>query len=205
MSNQSAVKLIDNYIYFYHLDKFCVIPQYPVQITDSNSASFEQTNILGRSSPLYSYSHSGPRTVSFNLLLHRDMLADVAITKNNFGLEPGKQYEIVEELINTLQASVLPKYEDAPKMTNPPIVAVRFGDNVYIKGVITGGVGTTYSGPIIEYGDDDNKKALYSLVNVSLTISEYDPYDAEQIKTLGSYRGLDTTVQNKLNGGKVLL
>lgn len=201
----SPIKLIENYIYFYHLDKFCLIPQYPVQITDSNSASFEQTNILGRSSPLYSYSHSGPRTVGFTLTLHRDMLTDVSITKNNFGFEPGQQYQIVEELINTLQASVLPKYEDATKMVNPPIVAVRFGDNVYIKGVITGGISTTYSGPIVEYGEGDERKSLYSIVSINLTISEYDPYDAEQIRTLGSYRGLDTTVQGKLNGGNILV
>jgi hypothetical protein len=37
----------------------------------------------------------------------------------------------------------LPKYDYGNKMINPPMVAVRFGNEFFIKGVVQGGVTVT--------------------------------------------------------------
>lgn len=187
--------LIENYIYFYHLDKFCVIPQYPEQLGETNNVNFEQTNILGRSAPIFTYSHSGPRHLTINLHLHRDMMQDRNLTPNSFGVEDGD--DIIQALIDCLECSCLPKYTDATKMIDPPIVAIRFGKNFFIKGVVVGGVQKTHSGPII-----DDK---YAECAISFTVGEYDPYDAISVSESGAYRGLDSNLANKLSGGGRLL
>lgn len=191
----SKLKLIENYIYFHHLDKYCIIPQFPLEISDSSSANFEQTTILGRSAPIFTYANSGPRTVSFNLVLHRDLMSDISLVSNNFGLDDSRN--IVEELINTLHSAVLPKYENATKAVNPPIVSVRIGDDIYIKGVVNGQVSHNYSGPIV-----DNK---YQLCSIQFSITEIDPYDAESVKSIGSFRGFDNRLEKRLRGESGLL
>ena len=55
----------------------------------------------------------------------------------------------VDILVNQLQAAALPRYAAAEKMVNPPIIAVRFGNDIFCKGVVHGSVATTYSGPIL--------------------------------------------------------
>lgn len=185
------INLIENYIYFYHIQKFCVIPQWPDNISDSISASFSSTNILGRSAPIYTYSNSGPRTVSFNFKLHRDMMTNINITPNSFGLENNSQ--IVEELVRTIQTVALPKYTQVTKVINPPIVAVRIGDEIYVKGVVKGGVSINYSGPII-----DNK---YSVCDISFSVEEMDPYDAEGVASVGSFRGLNKSLERRIKSG----
>ena len=79
----------------------------------------------------------------------------------------------------------------AAKMVNPPSVAVRFGNEIFIKGIVNGGVTVTYKTPLLE----NNK---YALVDISFTVTETDPYDAETVANLGSFRGLDSTIEKRL-------
>ena len=179
--------MIDNYIYLYNLDKFIVLPEFPDSVQDVMSASYSEATPLGRSAPIYSYKNSGPRTLQINFNLHRELLK--MINKNvNSSVSLGLTDDYVDILIKYIQASVLPTYESAKKMVNPPIVAVRFGNDLFIKGVINGPVGVTYNYPILSNGK-------YAMVSISFTISEIDPFDAESVSKAGSFRGMNTTLE----------
>ena len=186
--------LIENYIYLYHLGKegnFILLPTYPQQISDTLQANFSQTNPLSRSAPIFSYSNSGPRTMQINLSLHRDMMSQLNYNLSDYNLSecPGEDY--VDRIIAELQAIALPRYDDSLKMVNPPMVAIRFGNEIYIKGIVNGSVSVEYSGPILP----NNK---YALVNISFTVTEVDPYDAETVAVSGSFRGLNKTLERRL-------
>ena len=76
-------------------------------------------------------------------------------------------------------------------MVDPPQVALRFGNEIFIKGIINGGVNITYKLPLL----DNNK---YALVEIQFTVTEIDPYDAESVIKSGSFRGLDKTLEKRL-------
>ena len=181
--------LITNYIYLYHLNKFILLPTYPQQIQDSMSANFNSTTPLSRSAPIFSYSNSGPRSLQISLSLHRDMMTQINYNVSDIDLELGDDY--VDTIIKNLQAIAVPKYNNSIKLVDPPMIALRFGNEIYIKGVVTGGISVTYSGPILE-----NDK--YALVDISFNVSEVDPYDAVQVANQGSFRGLNKTLERRL-------
>ena len=143
-----------------------VLPNYPDNMSDSTPASFASNQPLGRSAPIYSYSYSGPRSISFQFELHREMLDQVN------GFLPGSSVDTVDTMIKEVQAAVLPNYAASKKMVDPPLVAVRVGVDVYIKGVINGSVTVAYGGPIL-YNDK------YATCNISFAVTEVDPYDAQ--------------------------
>lgn len=140
-------KLIDNYIYLYHIDKFVVIPIYPDSITDSLGSNFAKSTPLSRSAPIFSYVNSGPRSMQITLPLHRDMMQMINQGVSNINVELGDDY--IDTLIKQLQTIALPNYRDAEKMVNPPSIAVRFGNEIFIKGIVDGGITVTYKTPIL--------------------------------------------------------
>lgn len=178
--------LITNYIYFYHTNSFILLPVYPDSVTDTSQVNFASTPLLARSAPIYSFSNAGPRTVQINLNLHRDLMTETNYQNSNVNLDIGDDY--VDVLIRSLQAMALPRYDASAKLVDPPIVAIRLGNEIYCKGVVVGSVSTTYQLPILE-----NDK--YSQVSVAFTISEIDPYDADIVMRTGSFRGLNTTLE----------
>ena len=181
--------LIDNYIYIYHLDKFVILPVWPESIQDSLSSTFAQSTPLSRSAPIFSFSKSGPRSMQINLKLHRDMMQMVNYNRSNLNVELGDDY--TDTIVKTLQACALPNYKNASKMVDPPLVAIRFGNDIFIKGIINGGVTVTYGLPILS----NNK---YANVEISFTIYEVDPYSASEVAELGSFRGLNKTLEKRL-------
>jgi hypothetical protein len=183
------LNLITNYIYLYHTEEFLIIPTYPEQITDSMQSTFGSTNALSRSAPVFSYSNSGPRTVQISLNLHRDMLDDVNLNVSNLKIE-NLNDDYVDTLIKKLQSIALPRYLAGSKTVTPPMVAVRFGDEIFIKGVVNGGITVTYNKPIIIVNGNESK---YAQVTVSFSVSEVDPYDALSVGLLGGFRGLTRT------------
>ena len=195
-----AFDFIKNYIYLYHTDEFVILPSYPESITDSMSSSFAQANALSRSAPVFSYSNSGPRTVQVTLDLHRDMMDDINIGHSNLKIRDatGKYIEggnlgedYVDVLIKKLQSISVPKYvATAAKTVEPPMIAVRFGDEIFIKGIVNGPIGVTYKKPIIIVNGHESK---YAQVSISFTVTEVDPYDAPTIALKGSFRGLVST------------
>ena len=187
------IKLIENYVYLYHTDTLILIPSYPQQINDSMSVSYQSTTPLARTAPIYSYSGSGPRTLQITLNLHRDMMNNLNYKNSKINLDTGDDY--VDTMIKQLQAAALPEYSMKDKMINPPIVAVRFGDDIFCKGVVSGGVSLSYSIPIIE---DKYGNSKYAIVNVTFTLNEIEPYDATTVMQAGSFRGLDTTLERNI-------
>lgn len=192
-----TTKLTENYIYLYHLPseddngigQFLILPSYPDTYTDNLQSTFSTSNILARSAPIFAYSYSGPRTITINLSLHRDMMTQLNYSTSNLKVEVGDDY--VDTLINKLQAIALPKYDYGNKMVNPPMVAVRFGNEFFIKGVVTSGIAVTGALPLLQNGK-------YAQMSVQFTISEVDPYDAETVVNQGSLRGLSRSLERNL-------
>lgn len=186
--------LPDNYIYISHLqgetgtdgqeitDPYFIIPMYPESIADSMNSTFRENNSLSRTAPVYTYSNSGPRTVQFTFKLHRDMMYQYNQSVSNYHLGEGEDY--VDGLIRCLQAIALPKYNLSNKLVQPPLVAVRISNNIFIKGIVSGGVTVNYEKPLL-YPD-----GRYAVANISFQVSEIDPYDSTSVYKNGSFRGV---------------
>ena len=185
-----ANEMIDNYIYLYHTQTLIALPLYPETLTDRLPANFQSTTILSRSAPIWSYSDSGPRTVDFAFQLHRDMMNEINIHNSTLskGVNDLDREDYVDIMIKQLQAMALPAYAVNEKMVDPPIIAVRLGNDIFCKGVVNGGVSVTYNAPVLSNGK-------YSLVDVSFTVTEIEPYDAEIVSKVGSFRGLNTDIE----------
>lgn len=181
--------MIDNYMYLYHIDTFFVIPTFPDSLQDQQSVTYNSATPMGRSAPIYSYSHSGPRSLQINLDLHRDMMYQINHNQSNANISMDNDY--VDELIKGVQACALPVYASSQKMVDPPMVAVRFGDDIFIKGVVTGAVGIQYSLPLLDNGK-------YAHVSVSFTVEEVEPFDALQVYKQGSLRDRYTSLEGNL-------
>ena len=190
------LNLAENYIYIYHTGQFVILPQYPDNISDRMDASFSSTTPLSRSAPIYSYAGSGPRTVQVNLSLHRDLiqqLNDEVKGRTNSNDEDYIDY--IDFLINQLQTIVIPKYDASSKLVDPPLVAVRFGNQIFIKGVIAGSISTTYRGPILQTSlINPSKNNKYGIVELSFIVSEIEPFGADEISQIGSFRQINTTL-----------
>ena len=190
------MQFVTNYIYLYHTDKFIIIPEYPESITDNMGSTFNQTTALSRSAPVFTYANSGPRSVTFSLELHRDMVNDLNITAGNTNLKSNvvsQTDDYVDILIKELQSIALPRYNVNNRAVIPPRVAVRFGNELFISGVVTSTITCTYGKPILSNGK-------YAKVSIGFTISEYDPYDATLVSQLGSFRGI-TSANNIFGSG----
>ena len=190
-------RLPDNYIYISHLDdlgdesfKYWILPASPDTISDSMGSAWTSSNSLGRSAPVYTYANSGPRTVSFTLQLHRDMMDDAnqqaTGVRNDLRLLEGEDY--VDSLVRALQSIALPAYNVDNKAVEPPLVAVRIGRQIFVKGVVSQAIGLTYTKPILANGK-------YAQVSLQLVVNEVDPYDATTVYKNGSYRGEVSTMR----------
>lgn len=196
MASTDSIRIIPNYIYFYHLDKFCVLPLYPESITDRMDTSFSATQALSRSAPIYTYNNSGPRTVAINLKLHRDLMNDINKDVSNLksNVVDFSEDDYVDTLIKYLQSIALPRYQiynKGSKSVIPPMIAIRFGDEIFIKGVVASGIDVTYEKPILV----NNK---YAQVSITFSVSEVDPYDADSVVKDGSFRGI---FESRFKGG----
>lgn len=199
MPSSEKRNLPNNYIYISHLrgeisghadedgnnvieDPYFILPTYPDSIADSLNSTFADTNALSRSAPVYTYSNSGPRTVQFSFKFHRDMMDEFNEGVSNYRLGEGEDY--VEGLVRCLQAIAVPKYNLQNKLVEPPLVAIRISNDIFIKGIVTGGVTVNYEKPLL-YPD-----GRYATMSVSFQVSEVDPYDSTTVFQNGSFRGV---------------
>jgi hypothetical protein len=194
MANNDILSRIlpDCYIYISHLDlpeeaKYWQLPGYPEKVTDQMQSTFMDNSALGRSAPVYTFSNAGPRTIQINLSFHRDMFDEMP---SNMPVRDGE--DKAESFIHAIQAIAVPKYNLSNKAIEPPLVAIRLGREVFIKGIVSGGVSVTYGKPILS-----NEK--YAIVDISFTVSEVDPYDASTVFKNGSFRGLTATLRSGLH------
>lgn len=184
--------LPDCYIYISHLDlpeeaKYWQLPGYPDQVTDSMDSNFSPSTALGRSAPVYTFSSSGPRSINISLEFHRDMFDEMPSN-----VVPNDDEDKSESFIHAIQAIAVPKYNLSNKAIEPPLVAIRLGREVFIKGIVSGGVQVTYKKPILS-----NEK--YAIIGISFTVSEVDPYDSSTVFKNGSFRGLTATLRKGMN------
>lgn len=188
--------LPDCYLYISHLDEeyqYWLLPGYPEEVSDRMESQFSSASALGRSAPVYTFSNSGPRQVAISLTFHRDMFEEMnQLSHPNSSNRFGDGEDMADKFIHAIQAIAVPKYNLANKAIEPPLVAVRLGREVFIKGIVNGGVSVTYRKPILT-----NEK--YAIVQVDFTISEVDPYDSTTIFKNGSFRGLTATLRQGMN------
>jgi hypothetical protein len=193
--------LPDCYLYISHLDEdyqYWMLPGYPDEVSDEMRTSFQENTALGRSAPVYTFSNAGPRSVNIRLDFHRDMFAEINQfnkLRNKYQFNREDDYyddDIAESFIKALQAIAVPKYSLSNKAIEPPLVAVRLGREVFIKGIVNSGITVTYKKPILS-----NEK--YAVLGVSFTVLEVDPYDSTTIFKNGSFRGMTQTLRNGMN------
>lgn len=185
--------LPENYIYISHLDEdfqFWRLPSCPETISDSMGSTFSDTSALGRSAPIWTYSRSGPRTVQVELHFHRDMMDDINFGVSNSELANGEDY--MDNLVKALQSIALPKYNLSNKAVEPPLVALRLSNEVFIKGIVNSPIAITYALPLLSNGK-------YADIKMSLTVTEVDPYDATTVFKNGSFRGVVKTLKKGMN------
>lgn len=199
VTNKAAEVLADNYIYISHIDKswcnseindeptFWKLPCDPDSFSDTMGSHFQDSSALGRTAPVYTFSHAGPRVVQVSLTFHRELMNDMNTGISNTQLYDGEDY--VDNLIRALRSIAVPKYNLKNKYIEPPIVALRLANELFIKGVVTSEIGITYKKPILY----NNR---YAEVSLSLTISETDPYDAESVFKNGGFRGMVSTMKS---------
>lgn len=184
--------LPDCYIYISHLDEghqYWQLPCYPETVSDNMEGHFGSVNTLGRSAPIFTFANSGPRTVSVTLRFHRDMFESEEYTSN---VKPAVYEDKAESFIHALQAIALPKYNLSNKAIEPPLIGIRLGSEIFIKGVVTSAISVTYSKPILA-----NEK--YAGIEISFSVSEVDPYDATTVFQNGSFRGLTQTLRKGMS------
>ena len=191
MANNDVLSRIlpDCYLYISHLDEdfqYWQLPGYPDEVTDSVTPNFQANTALGRSAPVYTFSNTGPRSININLEFHRDMFEEINQVSGAGRFADGN--DMAEQFIHALQAIAVPKYNLSNKAIEPPLVAIRLGREVFIKGVITSAISVTYKKPILS----DEK---YAVVAISFSVSEVDPYDATTVFKNGSFRGLTATLR----------
>ena len=183
--------LPDCYLYISHLDEeyqYWMLPGYPEEVADSMNSTFTATSALGRSAPVYTYSSSGPRSIQIGLEFHRDMFEDINIHAKGWVKKFDSGDDMVETFIKAIQAIAVPKYNLSNKAIEPPLIAIRLGREIFIKGIVDGGVRVTYKRPILT----DEK---YAIVGISFTVTEVDPYDSSTVFKNGSFRGLTATLR----------
>ncbi len=151
------------------------------------SSNFRENTALGRSAPIYTFSNSGPRSIQISLNFHRDMFEEMPTN-----VVPRDGEDKAESFIHAIQAIAVPRYNLSNKAIEPPLVAVRLGREVFIKGVVTSGIDVTFGKPILV-----NEK--YATVRISFTVSEVDPYDSTTIFQNGSFRGLTATLRQGMH------
>jgi hypothetical protein len=193
MNKTSMQVLDDNYLYISHLDEgfqFWKLPMWPDAINDNMQSNFQPTNALGRTAPVYTFSNAGPRTVQVQIALHRDIMDDINIGISNSKLGEGEDY--VDNLLRALQAIALPKYNLQNKAVEPPIVALRLGNEIFIKGIVSSAIGLEFKKPILSNGK-------YAQVTLSLQISEVDPYDSTTVYKNGGFRGVVQSLKKGMN------
>lgn len=132
----------------------------PDEITESNTASFDPQEIRGRSSPYQGYNSSGPRNISFELVLHQDLCKDGILNT-----------------VNHLKSLVYPGYGG---VLRAPECMIRLGNMIHCKAIMTD-VGVTWQKP---YRDN-----VYLTASVSLSFNEItdNPQSSADIWSKGGF------------------
>lgn len=127
----------------------------PESIDDSYTANYNSTPILGRSTPIIGYSEGGPRSISFSVKLHDDVISEAGM-------------DIVDK-VNILKALSYPSYENDRVIS--PKCYVRIGSMISMTGVCNN-VGVSWEPP---YSPTKKGRVSYLQAEVSLSFDEVQP------------------------------
>lgn len=185
------------YIFLHHVKNIkgkngviILLPSFADEVNDTIQINYASSSPLARSAPIYSYQNSGPRSLQVSFNLHRDMMWQLNYRESNLPLNKEDGDDYVDILAREIQAIALPTYSVSEKMVNPPLVSLRLGNDIFIKGVVTGSVSVRYGYPILE----NNK---YAKVDISFGLNEVNPYSADDVIKMGSFRGMSATLADR--------
>lgn len=119
MSTSATKESITFYIINLLTNDKIVVDLIPEEVSDATQGQYDEVVPRGRSNPIYGYSTSGPRTVSFTVQLHDDYC-------------PGNHGSIVN-YVNRLRALAYPAYNGGS--ISSPKCLVRVGDMINFTGV----------------------------------------------------------------------
>lgn len=122
----------------------------PDSISETFSASFDPTEVRGRSAPYYGYAGNDARSVSYSVTLLEDVLGDAYMST-----------------INKLRALVYPEYSGS--LVIPPCCKIQLGDMVKASSTnvfIVNSVGVEWSGVFLEGSNH------YSQAEISFDLTE---------------------------------
>ena len=163
-SNKKVYKAVKDYIPCYVINLLTggkiEFDCEPDEITDTNSNQFDPQDIRGRSSPYQGYNNSGPRSISFNVILHDDLCK-----------------EGVLNTVNHLRSLTYPNYGG---VLIPPKCLVRIGDMIHCKAVIND-VSVVWQKPY--------RNGVYLVADVTINATEVvdTPFSANEIWSKGGY------------------
>lgn len=132
---------------------YAQLPCYPEELSDSQSANWSESNIIGRSSPISAYTSTGYRQVSFSIELHRELCDDLRLGENSS----------LEQVERVVRRSVYPSYASGRGVA-PPITTVKIGA-FKARGYVTS-YQFTWKKPIV-----DNK---YQILSMSISMVDID-------------------------------
>lgn len=141
-----------------------VLPVYPQEFTDSNSAGYSPVSILGRSVDYQVYQNSS-RDVSFTLNLHEELCSS---------------YTYIHTLVAFVESACYPGYSGGGGRVRVPELRVSIGSQFRIRGIVTS-CSANWKPPII------NGK----LINCDLSIGVKEtrgPYTSGEVAAMGGSR-----------------
>ena len=137
--------LITCYILNKLTDKKIVFKTIPEEVSESYGATWDATDVRGRSAPYYGFAGNESRTVSYSITLHADYCDNL------------------KQTVKDLKGLVYPKYSGS--IVIPPYCYVKFGAMVAMTAIVNS-VSVTWSGTLIEGAD------YYSTAEVSIEFTE---------------------------------
>lgn len=123
------------------------LPMYPDEIADTQQAIWSPQQIIGRSSPLFAYSGTDARQLSFSMSLHREMY--------------GSSSDKIENILQIFRTALYPKYNNVGLI--PPRIRIVIGE-LAVDGILTS-LSYNWKKPII------NMK--YQLCDLQVSITGY--------------------------------
>lgn len=133
----------------------------PNGFSEGNSSNYNAEEIRGRSTPIYGYSSSGPRSASFELHVYDDYC-----------------YYGLSSTVKFLKALAFPSYNGG--VVTPPKAYIRYGSMISMRCIVET-VEVAWSGP--------TRNGIHVEATISLSVKEItqDPYSVGDIEKGSDY------------------
>ena len=137
--------------------KFVTLPE---DLNESYSGGMNPQEVLGRTTPYFTYNNNDARSVSYSIRLHEDVCKDMMV------------------VIDELKRLVYPRYVGS--VVDPPYCYVKFGDMVNMKAIVSD-VSLDWGDTIIEgtshFARCDVSLSFLELRNITLPTVDLNPFE----------------------------